>query len=638
MPAFCVVSLFVLLASTPAAVGEAYFQIRVVDEETGRGVPLVELETVNNLRYVTDSAGRVAFFEPGLMNQDVFFHVKSHGYEFPRDGFGYRGTALKTTPGQAAELKIRRVNIAQRLYRITGAGIYRDSVLLGEPTPIRQPVLNGLVIGSDSVINATFGGKLYWFWGDTNRPAYPLGNFHTTGATSPLPPHAGCDPERGIDLNYFVNDDGFVRPMAAMPGDGPTWLDGVATLRGGSGRERMFGFYGKVKPPLEIYRRGLAEFNAETQRFEHVREWSLDGPIVPEGHTLVHADMGREFVHFVKPLPLVRVPADPESFMNPGQYEAFSCLKEGTAVDDFQPDVLPDGAVRYAWKKNTPPLNPTDQAKWIARGTIPRSSGLIQLQDARTGATVRAHNDSVFWNAWRARFVMVFAQWHGSSELGETWYAEADSPVGPWVYAVKIVTHDKYSFYNPKQHPLFDQAGGREIYFEGTYTNSFSGNAEQTPRYDYNQILYKLDLADPRLVLPVPVYRVRNERGEQLRTGGEPPVPDQWGDGIAFFACDRPGSGWVAVFEDAAAEGRPMLDVRVPAANAPPPLFYALPHDAAEPPPTAVPLYEYVSPINGRRLYAIDAARRQPGFERRPRPLCLVWKNPYHLTAAKAAQ
>ena len=67
--------------------------------------------------------------------------------------------------------------------------------------------------------------------------------------------------------------------------------------------------------------------------------------------------------------------------------------------------------------------------------------------------------------------------------------------------ATKIVTHDKYSFYNPKQHPVFDRDGGRVIYFEGTYTATFSGNPNRTPRYDYNQIMYRLDLSDARLGL-----------------------------------------------------------------------------------------------------------------------------------------
>ena len=94
---------------------------------------------------------------------------------------------------------------------------------------------------------------------------------------------------------------------------------------------------------------------------------------------------------------------------------------------------------------------------------------------------------------------MIGLQGMGSSMLGEIWYAESKNPDGPWINAKKIVTHNKMDFYNPTQHPFFDEAGGKIIYFEGTYTNTFSGNPCQTPRYEYNQIMYKLDLSDERL-------------------------------------------------------------------------------------------------------------------------------------------
>src|SRR5689334_15281296 len=97
-----------------------YFKITVVDAETGRGVPLVELRTTNETRFFTDSNGIVAFDEPGLLGQKVFFTLKSHGYAFPKDGFGVSGVALETKPGGSAILKIQRLNIAERLYRITG--------------------------------------------------------------------------------------------------------------------------------------------------------------------------------------------------------------------------------------------------------------------------------------------------------------------------------------------------------------------------------------------------------------------------------------------------------------------------------------------------------------------------------------
>jgi hypothetical protein len=35
--------------------------------------------------------------------------------------------------------------------------------------------------------------------------------------------------------------------------------------------------------------------------------------------------------------------------------------------------------------------------------------------------------------------------------------------------------------------------------FEGTYTDLFTDKAQRTPRYDYNQILYRLDLDDAGL-------------------------------------------------------------------------------------------------------------------------------------------
>ncbi len=90
------VALLMLDRSTWA---EEPFAIEVVDAATGRGVPLIELKTVNEIRYVTDSAGLIAFDEPGLIGQAVFFTVRGHGYEFPKDGFGYRGVKLDVAEG-----------------------------------------------------------------------------------------------------------------------------------------------------------------------------------------------------------------------------------------------------------------------------------------------------------------------------------------------------------------------------------------------------------------------------------------------------------------------------------------------------------------------------------------------------------
>ncbi|MEZ6082178.1 MAG: hypothetical protein R3C56_42830 [Pirellulaceae bacterium] len=107
------------IVSTTASQAVEPFKIRVVDDVSGRGVPLVELTTVNNVRFVTDSAGLVAFDDAALMDQPVFFHVKSHGYEYPADKFGYHGRTIKIVAGGEATLKLKRINIAERMYRMT---------------------------------------------------------------------------------------------------------------------------------------------------------------------------------------------------------------------------------------------------------------------------------------------------------------------------------------------------------------------------------------------------------------------------------------------------------------------------------------------------------------------------------------
>ena len=85
------------------------------------------------------------------------------------------------------------------------------------------------------------------------------------------------------------------------------------------------------------------------------------------------------------------------------------------------------------------------------------------------------------------------------SAFGELWYAEADSPVGAWGRAVKVLSHDNYTFYNPRLHPEFTPTNSPILLFEGTYTMQFADKPHPTARYDYNQIIYRLDLDDSAL-------------------------------------------------------------------------------------------------------------------------------------------
>jgi hypothetical protein len=172
----CVIVLFALAAGLAA---DRPFVIRIVDSQTGRGVPLVELRTVNQRAWYSDSNGTVAVSDSWAMGRDVFFQVRSHGYRFEERVLDEIGIILPVRPGGHAELRIVRENIAERLYRITGAGIYADSVAAGVPVPIRRPLLNGKVTGQDTAIAIPYRGRIYWFWGDTVGPANM--NFNASG-------------------------------------------------------------------------------------------------------------------------------------------------------------------------------------------------------------------------------------------------------------------------------------------------------------------------------------------------------------------------------------------------------------------------------------------------------------------------
>lgn len=458
-----------------------YFKIRVVDAATGRAVPLVELRTVNGLRFATDSAGLVAFDEPGLMGREVYFHVSSPGYMLQPDAFGYRGAALLPRAGGETTLRLTRTNVAERVCRLTGQGIYRDSVLLGERPPLENPVLNGGVLGQDTAQAEIYKGKMLWFWGDTDRAAYPLGNFHTTGATATLPKGS---PDRGIDFHYFTGKDGFVRPMVESKESLPIWVSGLAVLD-----DRLYAFYAQMRSLGVTASSGILRWNDRTNRFDIAQTFEKDrGWRYIDGHTVQHEGwlLGND-------PPNVRVPANVRSLLDPTAYQAFTCLE-------------PDGSVRriegkpdYRWQKDLPPITSEIEARLVREGKLQQNETyFLPLDEENEPAEIVS--GSVHWNAYRKKWIGIFGRKGGKdSFLGEIDYAEADAPTGPFRRVVKVCDHPKYTFYNPVHHAFLDQEGGRIIYFEGTYTAEFSGTTDKTPLYNYNQLLYRLDLSDPRL-------------------------------------------------------------------------------------------------------------------------------------------
>jgi hypothetical protein len=428
-------------------------RIEVAEKGSGWPVPLVELRTTHNVRFVTDNAGVVAFDLPELMGKETWLDVIGYGYEVPKDGFGYRGVRVTPEPGKTIKLEVNRTMIARRLGRLTGAGLFAESQKSGKE--LEWPDFG--ILGCDSVQNAVYHGKLFWAWGDTTLANYPLGIFDMTSATTAGQPLPSFEPPIRLRFDYFTNETGRPRGVAKMPGSGPTWVSGYVSLPDKQGVAHLVGTYIKVKPPLEAYEQGLCVWNDATASFERHRIlWSKSDaaphkPPGPEGQPAFWKDpQGKEWVLFGNPLPTLRCPATFEAWQNPAQWEL---------------------------------LKP--------QGTLP------SVTDARP---VKPHSGSIAWNPYRQRWVTVFMEAFGKpSAFGELWYAEADAPAGPWGKAVKVLTHQNYTFYNPRLHPEFTTPTSPILIFEGTFTIQFADHPAPVPRYDYNQILYRLDLDDPAL-------------------------------------------------------------------------------------------------------------------------------------------
>jgi hypothetical protein len=445
--------ILVCLLAPIAAAALQPCRIEVVEKGSGWPVPLVELRTTHQVRLVTDNAGVIALDLPELMGRETWFDVLGHGYERPKDGFGYRGVRLLPRPGQTLKVEVHRTIIAKRLGRVTGGGLFGESQKLGRELDWGE---SGL-LGCDSVQNAVHGGRLFWAWGDTTMPHYPLGIFDMSSATTPVQPLASFEPPVRLRFDYFTNSQGAPRGVAKMPGSGPTWLSGYVSLPDRTGTPRLVGAYVKIKPPLDAYESGLCVWNDAARNFERHRVlWTKSDaapkqPLAPEGHPVLFQDaQGRSWVLFGNPLPTLRCPA------------TFEAWQDATAWEALKPQE--------------------------------------SLVSAADGKPVKPHSGSMAWNQFRRRWVTVFMQAFGKpSAFGELWYAEAPAPTGPWGPAVKVLSHDNYTFYNPRLHPEFTPSDSPILLFEGTYTIQFADRPAPTPRYDYNQILYRLDLNDPAL-------------------------------------------------------------------------------------------------------------------------------------------
>jgi len=465
-----------------------------VRDQDGAPVPLAQL-VAGDQRYVSDSEGWIAFDLIGLGTDGLDAQIASSGYVFEDEG----ELQIPTAPGQSMEVTATAVALARRAYRITGEGIRRHATILGRSSLDDDLALRGKVVGQDSSFATVHDGRIHWIWGDTNRPAYPLGNFHASGATSPLPSKTSRAPADGVLLDYFVDETGFSRAMAptdAVPGDGVTWLAGLVSLPSEAGPDRMHATFAMVEPDFSVTRFGMLVYDDEAEHFVEGVDFDLarrEG-LWPHENALVIDRRGEAWVHYHNP---VRISARSEALLDTSTYERFTPYQDAEATTIERDD---QGRAVYRWRAGEIPyvlasaddLDPADRLEG-------------HIRDVRSGDAFEAHgNGDTTYNHHIGRYMrLITPRW----ALGATWVAYSDTLMGPWVYATELIAHENYTFYNPRRYPFYDLDGGATIHFEATYTRAFSGSDDRTPRYDYNQLMCRVDLTEPQLALPVPVYR-----------------------------------------------------------------------------------------------------------------------------------
>lgn len=294
------VSTLVLASNIAFASPHDAFVIEAIDEQNGRPVPLIEFRTTSGMKWITDNAGKATIDAPELFDREIWFSVAGHGYDVPRDGFGFQGVRLTPTRGTTHPVRLKRALAAERIGRLTGSGLLAESQKIGEYTDWNE---SG-VVGCDSVQTTIWKGKLFWFWGDTNLFRYPLGIFRMLGAESELHPFDLEKMPLQPQLEFFRDPTNALRPIADIEHQGPVWLGGLIGLKDRNGIEHLVASYAKIRAPMEVEEFGLCEWNEVDRVFRAVKTLWKRGTTRP---AIPNKSLYRTGMPFDTAIPLDRI-------------------------------------------------------------------------------------------------------------------------------------------------------------------------------------------------------------------------------------------------------------------------------------------------------------------------------------------
>ncbi len=520
------------------------FIVKIVDAETGRGIPLVEFELENGLKMVSDNDGHIAIISPDLFGHKVRFRIEGHGYSTQtKDFWGQESVTLQIEHDKELRLELTNQFPAHRLYRITGAGRFNHTLIAGKkPSFPPGADIFAQVIGQDSLIAVPWQNRLWFFYGDTlGLNGY---NFSASCATIPLPGAGAYDPEIGIPLEYLRDDNGFARKMIDTGKKGFTWIEYVLPVQKNE-KPFLLAKYVQHATLESVEEAGFAMFGQTSQNFWVVKRWP--GTI---GHKCTHPYP----VTFAGKSGYLLFPWEfcvesIEEIIDESRHLVHTCLipvisdkNPNSSVEFFgkkyRVDRDKNGQVIYRWEKGGVAVAGNLRRQLVAKellkpGETPFAPILIENAEP-----ISSFNGAIAYNHFKKCWIAICQ----GNNPGEIIYSEADRPTGPWAFARKIIAFSGYNLYNPVIHPWFGKNNDRTIFFEGTYTNFFSSSTDKTPEADYNQVMFKLDLNRPELVMPIAIYKMTgNEIDDDYLCGKEISSQNLWNkvDRLAFFAFSQ---------------------------------------------------------------------------------------------------
>jgi hypothetical protein len=258
-----------------------------------------------------------------------------------------------------------------------------------------------------------------------------------------------------LRYRYFEGSDRMPKKMLPVTDPGVVWLFGLVEVEDKNRNHRLVAHYSRHLKLGQMVEHGIAIWNEPIQQFEKQVTFELDNKWrFPRGQAVRIKHEDSDYIYFTESFANVRAKASLESLLDPLQYQALTWDTE---------------TKNYTWQTELPPTTQKEEAEFIAQGSMRDSQAKLQIRDIQTGKPIQLHRASIDWNTYRQKYVMIACQIDDKSNpsyLGEIWYSEARGIEGPWNQAIKVATHPRYSFYN-----------------------------RQTPRYDYNQLMYRLDLS-----------------------------------------------------------------------------------------------------------------------------------------------